>query len=211
MNSKNIYVLHFLGILLLLFVLFKISYNIYYYNYFYTIFWFCNFAALLLSIGIIFKFKSLVGAVFLASLPAQFVWFLDFLLYIIFGLGFGRTSDLFNESLFEFLLSVTFHIIIIPISIYSVIVYGLSRKSFMYAVTLFIFILLPLTYFLTPLQNNINCVFFPCDMSHAEFTDSQILSGLYFIFVLGFWSFISLSIYLMYNIFLKNKIKFVDD
>lgn len=214
MNITNSsFILFFLGLFLLLFVFFKIGYNIYFYDYFYTIFWFCNFAALLLSIGILFRIKSLIGAVFLASFPAQFIWFLDFILYFIFGLGFGRTNDLFNDSLFEFILSVTFHIIIIPISAYAVWVLGLSKNSFKVGVILFILILLPLTYIFTPLTNNINCVFYPCDLSYSEFNNLSFFEGntfLYFLFTLFFWSFISIIIYISYIYFFKNKINFCD-
>ncbi|MCH8519191.1 MAG: hypothetical protein LAT82_00360 [Nanoarchaeota archaeon] len=212
-NKDNL-ILNFLALFLISIVLYKIWFNISVYDYYYVIFWFCNISALLLGISILLKFKPIIGAVSISVVPAQFLWVIDFILFYFFGFGFGRTSDLADYSMFEFYLSVLFHLILIPISIYTVYKFGLSRKSYLYSVIIFITLLLPLTYFITPESYNINCVFYQCDLSYEDYfySDKNLYEGtiIYLILNMFFWYFIALLAYFVYFFYFKKFIKFVD-
>ena len=65
----------------------------------------------------------------------------------------------------------------------------------------------PLTYFFTPIDENINCVFYPCDLNLDEtpeeiYSNPDYISINYLIKVMLFWSFIIvISYFISLNFF----------
>ncbi|MFC1732240.1 hypothetical protein ACFL6I_18180 [candidate division KSB1 bacterium] len=154
--------------------------------------WYCNSAALIVALGIFFKNRALVGAVLITTISTQFLWVLDFFAHFL-GFGFGRTKWVLEGSTPTiFLISVILHGILIPITLYTVHVLGFSKKSLLYAFIIFGVFLLPFTFLVADYQENINCVFYPCNLlylENAEFIDSHSIynSITYLIQNLAFW------------------------
>jgi len=151
------------------------------------IYWYCNVAGFLLAFGLLFRFAPLVNAVLITAIPSQFLWIWDFFLNM-FGHGLGRTAELFSgTSLFIFVISITLHVLIIPISAYGSYKLGFSKSSFWYAWLIFVLILMSATFFLTDVDDNLNCVFYGCDLVYGTFFyPGKAFSQL--AYVLGYWS-----------------------
>ena len=126
--------------------------------------WFCDFTAVSLGLGLIFRNKIMVTLAFTMAVPAQFRWILDFLLEQI-GMGAGRTAELAGYGSTVFWLSVNLHTIVIPISFFGVWKLGFSKKALI-PILVYGFVLLTATFLLTVPEENINCVFYACDASN---------------------------------------------
>lgn len=125
------------------------------------ILWFCDMTALVLGIGLIMKNKTMITLTLVTTIPAQFMWIVDFFLEA-FGEGSGRTVILYSFGPVVFWLSVNLHAILIPISAYSTLKLGFDKKALPF-ILVYIFFLLNSTYFFTPISENRNCVFYGCD------------------------------------------------
>ena len=136
-------------------------------GYWWEIFWYCDAAALVLSIGIWLRKSSWVTVVLTSAIPLQFLWILDFFLELS-GHGIGRTAWLFAESKGVWIsgLSTLLHGILIPTSLLAVYKMGFHKKALIYNFFTGI-LLLGSTYFFTAPRENINCVFFPCDIDYS--------------------------------------------
>ena len=172
--------------------------------------WYCNIASLFLCIGLIKKNPIIITSVFLTAVGAQFLWIVDFLRMIITGSSFGRTDWILQSDPLVFWVSVSLHALLIPISFIGILKTGFSKRGFLLAGMLFILILLPLTFYTTSFSTNINCVFYPCDLSFktnvAEITfSSTYTSSKYLLYTLFFWTFNLIVIYLSCRFVLKNK------
>lgn len=185
---------------------------IYNFNWIIELFWYCNIAAIILALGILFNKKELIGAVLITAVPAQFLWILDFILNL-FGYGFGRTQWLFTSGLFIFTVSVILHASLIPISFFGVYKTGFSKKSLLYGFIIFILLMFPLTYIFTPATENINCISYPCDLNIEKdsikiLSNSDYMTLNYLIKVMLFWSFILIISYFIHlSMFKKFSIK----
>jgi len=125
------------------------------------ILWFCDMTAIILGIGLILRNKVMVTLAFTMAIPAQFPWILDFFLEV-FGIGAGRTANLFTFGPVVFWLSINLHTIVIPISFYGVWKLGFGRKALM-PILIYGFVLLVTTFLVTKPTENRNCVFYACD------------------------------------------------
>ncbi len=172
-------ILDLIGVILILITILNIIIHIKTYRDYFEIFWFCNLSALICGIGLITKKKEIVSSVLIAAIPAQFMWIVDFLLNFIFGYSFGRTLWLRESTYTIFLISTYLHLFVIPSSLYGTYCLGYSKKAYKYAIIIFIILLLPITYFFTPFEENINCVFYPCDLIY-EINYKELSSSTYF-------------------------------
>lgn len=125
------------------------------------ILWFCDLTAILLGIGMILKNKSLVTVSLVTAVPAQLPWILDFFLEAA-GNGMGRTAGIWGWGPEVFWATVNLHSIIIPLSFYGVSKLGFDEKALKYALLYGVFVLF-LSYSLSPIDSNLNCVFYGCD------------------------------------------------
>ena len=126
------------------------------------ILWYCNSAAIVLSLGILFKRISLIGMVLITSVPAQFLWIVDFITALLGFHGLGRTAELFQYPFYIIIISVILHFLLIPTAIYATWFYGF-RKNILLISTIFVLYLMIAPYFLSYSDDNINCTFYPCD------------------------------------------------
>jgi len=127
----------------------------------FEILWFCDMTAVILGIGLIFKSKSAATLTLVMAVPAQFLWIIDFFLEA-FGVGLGRTEELWEYGQVVFWLSVNLHAILIPISFYAVWKLGFEKKILKY-VLLYALLLLVATYLTADPSYNRNCVYYGCD------------------------------------------------
>jgi len=174
--------------------------------------WYCNVGAFFLGIGILTKNKFICTSVLATTIPTQFFWIFDFILEI-FGLGLGRTSFMF-EGMVQwnmFVFPILLHTLIIPLALIAVYLYGFSSRSIVMSLLFFGLLLLTFTYISTNPADNINCVFFPCDLNYYKnfayiASHSQYISTEYFIKFLAFWGSIISAIHLiLYEFFVAIK------
>jgi hypothetical protein len=216
MVNKKIHknILKILAIFLLILVFINILIHLFYYgNEFTEILWYCNLASIILSIGILYK-KNLFISLVLITTPAQFFWIYDFIITSIGINGLGRTSWLFELPLPIFLFSSIFHFLLIPISIYATLIYGFNKKSFFGGI-IFILFSIFVPYYFTSFEDNINCVFYPCDLSFEKISMGVTIptmfghyvnfgSYFYLFFITLRWIlFLALSYFLCFLLFKK--------
>lgn len=183
-------------------------------NYFHSdgfldLLWFCNIVAIVLGLSMLFRKKKAVTICLVTSIPAQFLWIIDFFLEL-FGGGFGRTSFLFNEPIWVIAISTNLHVIIVPASIYAVYKLGFARNILHYILILTFFILTA-SFLLSDLNTNKNCVFYDCDSSELPHGDEKFdYLGYFIINSLLFWMIVlTLNYYLLNYVisFFENKSK----
>lgn len=154
--------------------------------------WYCNFSSCLCIVGLIFQNKIILNSVLINSILPQIPWFYNFISGL-FGEKSGRTAWLWNsDSIFPLLNSVFLHILIIPASFYGTVRLGYENISLYFAL-FWGNALLILIYLITPIYDNVNCVFFPCDLNFlvnkkSLETDWLYLTPLYLFLQLFFWS-----------------------
>ncbi len=135
--------------------------------------WFCDLMSFVLAYALWTKNRFLLSTVFLSSVPAQFMWIVDFFMNL-YGSGFGRTDWMFEESYVWWTpyLSTLMHAILIPFSAWGIFRYGFEKRAIL-GVYFIVLALLPATYFFTDPTINRNCVFFPCDLNFID--DANII------------------------------------
>lgn len=186
-------ILYFLGAFLIFMAALNLFYHIKIWKEWEEILWYCNFASVVCGIGILVQSPALVSSVLVTAIPSQFLWIVDFIL-ASFGHGLGRTEVLFEFPRSVFLISIVLHVMLIPISFYATCKMGFSKKSIYYGLVLFIFLLLPLTYYVGEVEENRNCVFYPCDLDYHKdyrtiFSHNRYMTLSYLFWnVVGFWS-----------------------
>jgi hypothetical protein len=197
-NKLHEKILKIISISLIIFIILNVSINIFYWSDGWTeIFWYCNLAAILLSLGILIRKNYLISGVLITAIPAQFFWIFDFVLQVLGFESFGRTAWLFSWPLLSVLPSIMIHIILIPLAFYATAVYGFNKKGFFIGLIICLFAMFFPFYF-SAHDDNINCVFYSCDV---DFEHSATYSYLgissysieYLLFVLFrgvFWSLI---------------------
>lgn len=157
-------ILKVISILLVLFIMFNVGVNFFYWSDGWTeIFWYCDFAAILLSIGILFRKSYLISGVLITAIPAQFFWILDFIIKVVGFEGFGRTAWMFSLPTLSVLPSVIVHIILIPIAIYGTVLYGFDRRGYAVGFGILLFAMV-VPFLFSSQDDNINCVFYSCDV-----------------------------------------------
>lgn len=158
-------ILKVISILLILFILFNVIVNFLYWKDGWTeILWYCDFAAILLSLGILFRKTYLISGVLITAIPAQFFWILDFVLKVVGLESFGRTTWMFSWPFLTVLPSIIVHILLIPLAFYAVKVLGFDRKGFYIAIGIILFAMI-MPFFFSAQDDNINCVFYSCDVN----------------------------------------------
>ena len=148
----------FLSLVYLTVAILIILRNIYYPVSKYSIYWFCDFAGILLAFGFLFKNKSLLKSlVYIGFLPQVF-----YLIYTFFFFVFNM--DLFGLHILEsglapmfLIISITMHIIFI-LSFFFTLDSKPQKKVFIYSIIL-LSIMFITSYLLTPIEQNINYVF----------------------------------------------------
>jgi len=157
-------ILNYISILLIVFIILNVSINFLYWSDGWTeMFWYCDFAAILLSLGILFKKNYLISSVLITAIPAQFFWILDFILHVFGFEGFGRTAWLFSWPVLSALPSVLVHIILIPLAFYATVIYGFNKKGVFIGFLMMAFAMV-MPFYLSAQDDNINCVFYSCDV-----------------------------------------------
>jgi hypothetical protein len=164
----------------------------------FVIFWFCDFAALLLGLGILFRtrFSQIIPNIILITvIPAQFLWILDFFLQN-FDYGLGRTALLYSYGAAVFYGSLNLHAILIPSALFLTYRNGFSKNCFWYGFW-FVFILLSTSFFVTDPALNVNCVFYSCDMVFGGLSPDYDFAS-HFIGVLAYWLFLYVIFYFVH-------------
>ncbi len=130
--------------------------------------WFCDLMSYILAYALWTKNRFVISTVFLASVPAQFMWIVDFFMQLS-GSGMGRTAWMFEDSYVWWtpFISTVMHAILIPVSAYAIYKLGFVKKAIL-GVYFIIFTLLPISYFFTDPTINRNCVFYPCDLNFID-------------------------------------------
>lgn len=155
-------------ILLVFLIISNTVIHLYYWDRDWTeIFWYCNIAALVLAFGILLKKSAMVSVVLVTAIPAQFFWIADFFIKLFGFEGLGRTTQLFELPFSIAFISSVLHLLLIPIAIYATILYGFKKKSFLFGIILILFLIF-VPYFFTSFGDNINCVFYPCDLTYMD-------------------------------------------
>ncbi|MCF7910729.1 hypothetical protein K9L16_03590 [Candidatus Pacearchaeota archaeon] len=130
----------------------------------YQIFWGCYLGLIIMGIGIIKRNSFLImSQVYILAIPLL-IWDIDFLYWIIFQQPlWGITDYFFLETTLELskLISLQ-HLFSMPLALFAVSKIGLKRKdawklSFAQITIIFLLVL-----FITPPEQNINCVFALC-------------------------------------------------
>ncbi len=183
-------------------------------GYYLSILWYCHVLAYLLIFAFLLRSSLLSSIVLISAIPSQFMWIVDFIKMLIWQNG-SRTAWMFAPDLYAWwipYLSLSLHILIIPLSIFAVWSFGFSKKSISYALPIATVVLL-LTYFLTEPHANINCVFFPCDLNLPNDAQEIQRNYLYFSYlyllreILFWWATGILTYILVYNTAKKLRIK----
>ncbi len=160
-HAKNI-ILTSLGVILILFGLLSFVYSILIGN-ISQLFWICYTGSLLIGIGLLMRSSTLIASQLNILLILDIVWLIDFVSYIVNGSSlFGLTDYFFiSHSLAAKIISLQ-HLIIIPVAFYALSKLPLKIK-FSWVISLLQIILFgTLSYFLTPVDLNLNCIFNPC-------------------------------------------------
>ena len=131
----------------------------------YKLLWYCSFAVFLCIIGFLRKDSKILGAVLFGSIAAQFRWMGDFFGFLM-GNGLERAYSPSEIGWVLFFIISASHILLIPLTFYGVYKLGFSKKSYLYVLFIFVFLMLPLSYLEGNLLHNINCVFYPCELSY---------------------------------------------
>lgn len=164
--------------------------------------WFCDFTALLLSVGLMLKNRTLITLALVSAVPAQSIWIVDFFLEA-FGHGMGRTAQLWSYGHMVFWLSVNLHAILIPASLYGVWKLGFGSKA-LKPILVYISLLLTASFLFTPPIENRNCVFYDCDGQDP--TGRQL--SYFLVHSLFFWNLMMVvSFYVTRFLFRKNIYK----
>ena len=134
--------------------------------------WFCNVAMILAAVGFFTKNSRLLSAVLAAAISAQFFWIFADLAYLAGKGPAGRLHWLGGRnSFFSFLFDLNYHFSVIPLAALGVWKRGYHRRAYVTVVSIFL-PLLVVTWYITQAKDNINCVFYPCDVGftddHAE-------------------------------------------
>ena len=125
------------------------------------IMWYCNIAALVMAVGLVLKSSKISSLILTLSIITQGLWIVDFFLQMS-GSGLGRTAELFTYDIHIIVVSTILHGILIPTAFVATRKWGYDKSSIWYGF-IFITILLWSTYYITPIEENINCVFATCD------------------------------------------------
>jgi hypothetical protein len=163
-------------------------------------FWFCPVTSAILAFALFRRSALLLTTCLVVAAPAQSMWVLDFILQA-FGHGMGRTAFLFAAGPLIFGASVLTHVLLIPVSFWGVWRLGFHPRallpSLVYAAGI-----LSASFFFTPPENNVNCVFYPCDM-----LDPGTGYGLYFVWRSLFqWLIVAVISYFTLWIVFHNRI-----
>jgi len=122
----------------------------------------CYLVLLISGIGMVMKNGDLILSQINILFIIHFFWTIDFFSFLIFGKYLlGVTSYFFTETLVFQIISLQ-HIIFIPLSLICLYLIKSKKKYTSLLSILEVCIVFPLTFFFTPSQENINCVFKPC-------------------------------------------------
>ncbi len=199
-NKMHEKILNIISIVLIAFIILNVLINFLYWRDGWTeIFWYCDFAAVLLSLGILYRKNYLISGVLITAIPAQFFWILDFILQVLGFEGFGRTAWLFSWPLLSILPSVIIHVILIPLAFYATSVYGFNKKGLFVGFVMMVFAMVT-PFYLSAQDDNINCVFYSCDVDF-EYSATYSYLGMsaysidYLLFITLRWFFWMLVMY----------------
>jgi len=181
-KKKGIKVLNVFAYFLLVLVVLNIFIHIYFWSDGWTeILWYCDLAVIFLVIGILKKNTSINSFVLASAIPLQFVWIIDFFINIFGFSGFGRTISLFEWPILSVLPSVFIHLLLIPVAFYSVYLFGFNKKHFLIYMFLFLVVCIFGAFVFSSYEDNINCVFYSCDISYENAVLSS--NSFYFSFI----------------------------
>ena len=176
----------------------------------YKLLWYCSVAIFLTIFGFFRKDTKILGAVLFGSIAAQFMWIGDFFGFLM-GNGLERAYFPAEIGWILFIIISASHLLLIPLTFYGVYKLGFSKKSYLYALFIFVFLMLPLSYLEGNLLHNINCVFYPCELSYSVIAPLTMLvkgygTFYYFMNSLLFWTVMTILPYFaVLEIFKKLK------
>lgn len=165
-------VLNFLGVVYVLTSLLAF-FNSFYFGPWHNIFWFCYSGILLIGIGILTRNKVIfMSQLYILFIP-DFIWFVDFISYLIRGSSFfGIVNYFFLPAPFLTKLVTLQHIFTIPTALFLSYKFSGRNKRSLSVAFLQLIILFLLTRFFTLPENNINCAYLFCGKYGFGFASS---------------------------------------
>ncbi len=178
------------------------------------VFWFCNIATFYLAYGFYFRDAAPINATLAIAIPAQFLWIVDYAMFVFLDESLGRTAILMESSTTYIvaLVSLIMHMITIPLAIFGTVKFGFTKRAYTWMLAI-VFVLLPATYLFTSAIENRNCVFYPCDYTYAQYYDKFVLhdpshSTLpYFAQYMFFWFILCTALFLVLHYMWRQFIK----
>lgn len=174
-NKKSI-VIDFIGFLLFALGISAITNSLFIENP-YQIFWSCYLGLIIIGIGVVKRNSFLImSQIYILAIPIL-IWDIDFLYHFILGKPLlGITDYFFREEGLNIgkIISLQ-HLFVIPLSIYALGKIGIKKGKDAWKMSLIQISVIFLTViFLTPPEQNINCVFAMCGSSDFSGTAYRI-------------------------------------
>jgi hypothetical protein len=121
--------------------------------------WFCDFSLVLFSIAFFLRNLQFIKGLINIGLLAQFIYILELILYVSFGISLSEIPALtMNSGLFNIIYSVSIHLFSANLALYVTVRRRTKRISLMYSGLIIVF-LYALTILLTPPSMNVNYIF----------------------------------------------------
>jgi len=130
-------------------------------------FWFCNLAFMIAAVGFFWEKNFLLSVVFITAIPTQFFWIVADILHLLGITTMGRLVWLESTTTAGIGLHLNYHFAVLPLTLWGIWKFGYHRRSF-WGATVFYFFIMITTYVFTDYRENINCIFFPCDMDYRD-------------------------------------------
>ena len=131
--------------------------------------WYCNIALFVSAVGFWRQDSRLISAVLLTAVPSQFFWIIANIMNASGGPAMGRSQWLPQQIGYPgFIIEVLYHFTLIPVCAFGVWKYGYDRRAARWATLIFLPMLVLTRLAAKPWENNINCMFFPCDMKYSQ-------------------------------------------
>ncbi len=148
-------------------------------NAYYSIYnslWFCDFSLILFSVAFFMENVQFIKGLINIGLIAQFIYILDVIMYIIFGITWSNIpAEMLSSGLPNIIFSLAIHLFSANLALY--ITYSRKTKPFSLLYSAMVLLLLYfLTVFMTPPSNNVNFIF-----------SSEFLFGLDIPFYIYLW------------------------
>lgn len=146
--------------------------------------WLCNLSVVLAGIGLLLESKNLIVALLCPLFLTQSVLLVDLVTRALIGHDLlGLTEELYQPGirLYEFAFSMH-HLFLLPLLIFAAFLLENKKSTAGRWVLGLSLVILPLSYFIFPPEQNINCMHAPCipDLEHLKGKQYSLIFGILF-------------------------------